>query len=118
LPWPDEHGVDTWDHDNFGRVFVHIVNSMAFREITGREPPPTPVTAKMYTDCGLPWFDLYDETKGDLAASEKLKKVKTVKEMDQEKGFKPQQDDGSIDVPDDQVKKLGKDPHRVEDGEW
>jgi hypothetical protein len=116
--YPDQHGIDTWDQGSYGRLFVHIVNSMAFREITSHEPPPTPVTAKMYTEYGLPWFDLYDEDKDDLAASETLKKVKTVKEMDQKKGFAPQQDDESIEVPDEQVKKLVEDPDRVQDGEW
>lgn len=78
----------------------------------------TPVTAKLYTECGLPWFDLYDEAKGDEVASETLKKVKAVKEMDQEKGFTPQQDDGTIEIPDSQVKKLGEDTHRTLDGQW
>ena len=59
--YPDEYGIDTWDRERSGRVFVHIVNSMDFREITGLEPPPTPVSARTYTDYGLPWFDLYDE---------------------------------------------------------
>jgi hypothetical protein len=28
------------------------------------------------------------------------------------------QDDTSIDVPDEQIKKLGKEPKQVQDGEW
>ncbi len=116
--YPDQYGVDTWDQDNFGRVYVHIVNSMAYREITGREPPPTPISAKMYTEHGFPWFDLYDEEKGDISASDTLKDVKSVKDMDEQKGFGTQQDDSSVDVPDQQVKELGKDPSRVEDGKW
>ena len=28
------------------------------------------------------------------------------------------QDDASIDVPDEQIKKLGKEPKQVQDGEW
>lgn len=104
--YPDEYGVDTWDLENYGRVDVHIVNSMMFREITGFEPPSTPVSASMYTEYGLPWFDLYDEDKADLNPSDDLAKVKTVKEMDKEKGFEGQQDDAGVDVADDQVKKL------------
>lgn len=116
--YPDPHGMDSWDQDTFGRLYVHIVNSMAFREITGLEPPPTPVSAKAYTIWELPWFELYDEGLGDLEASETLKELKSVKEMDQEKGFQPQQDDDSIDVPDEQIRKLGEDPDQVQDGEW
>lgn len=115
--YPDSYGVDTWDEENFGRVYVHIVNSMMYREITGMEPPPTPVTAKMYTEYGLPWFDLYDEEKGDVPSSKKLSKVKSVKEMDKEKGFEPQQDDKTVKVPNKQVVKLKKDKN-IKDGKW
>ena len=41
--------------------------------------------AKTYTDYGLPWFDLYDEELGDIAGSEKLAQVKTVREKDAER---------------------------------
>jgi hypothetical protein len=119
--YPDSHGIDTWDQGNYGRVYVHIVNSLMFREITGQEPPATPVTAKTYAQHKLPWFDLYDEGMGDIAASDALQQVKSVKEIDAEKGFAPQQDDDSIDVPDEQVVKYKlpkKKPDEVEDGEW
>ena len=72
----------------------------------------------MYTQYGLPWFDLYDEGKGDIAASDKLSKVKSVKEMDKKKGLSPQQDDTSVKIPDKQVKKLKKNGNKVKDGKW
>lgn len=116
--YPDSYGVDTWDETNFGRVYVHIVNSMMYREITGKEPPPTPVTASSYTQYGFPWFELYDEHKGDVAKSDILSQVKSVKKMDKEKGFAPQQDESSVEVPDKQVKKLKlkSDPNHLRDG--
>jgi hypothetical protein len=95
---PDEHGIDSWDETRTGRFFVHIVNSMMYREITGEEPPATPVSARTYTQCGLPWFGLYDEEAGDLKPAENLTRVKSVKEMDAAKGFAPQQDDGPVEV--------------------
>jgi hypothetical protein len=104
----DRHGVETWDQENYGRVYVHIVNSMLYREITGREPPPTPVTARTYTEHGFPWFALYDEGEGDVAKSAILAGVKSVKEMDEAKGFGPQQDDTPVEVPETQIKKLKK----------
>jgi hypothetical protein len=118
--YPDPHGIETWDAANFGRVYVHIVNSMLYREITGEEPPPTPITAKLYAQHGYPWFDLYDEKKSDIAAPENLQNVKSIKDMDAEKGFAPQQDDDSIDVPDDKIVKyhMPDDPDAVQDGEW
>ncbi|WP_052639839.1 hypothetical protein [Zavarzinella formosa] len=115
--YPDPHGVDTWDETNFGRVFVHIVNSMMWREITGEEPPPTPVTAQSYTQAGYPWFKLYDESSGDVAPSPTLSGVKSVAQMDAQHGFVGVDDDSTVEVPDKQIKGL---PVGAElpDGEW
>ena len=117
--YPDPHGIDTWDPENHKRIYVHIVNSMMYREITGNEPPPTPVTAKTYAQYGLPWFDLYDDKLGNLSAPDALKKVKTVKEKDEEKGFTSQQDDEPVEVPEDKVIKYKVDPDEgLKDGDW
>lgn len=66
--YPDQYGIETWDQENRGSVFVHIVDSETYRELTGRDAPPSPVSAKTYTEYGLPWFELYDEEKGTLEA--------------------------------------------------
>lgn len=116
--YPDSYGINTWDETNFGRVYVHIVNSMMYREITGKEPPNTPITAKYYNQYGFPWFDLYDEQKGDVAASSIFSQVKSVKEIDKNLGFGSQQDDTSVDVSQAQIKKLKVDPDEVRDGNW
>lgn len=103
--YADEHGVDTWDQDNYGRVFVHICNSTMFEEITGRRPPASPVSARTYTEHGYPWFSLYDENQEDVPASSKLAGVKSVKKMDKKHGFKGQQDDRPVKVKKKQIKK-------------
>ena len=105
--YPDPYGLDTWDPEHGGSVFVHIVNSEQYQALTGHEPPPTPISAKTYTDYGLPWFDLYDEELGDIAGSEKLAQVKTVREKDAErKGAAEQPGDESVEVDPEQVRKL------------
>ena len=104
--YPDEYGSSTWDQDNYKKIYVHIVNSMMYREITGMEPPPTPVSARTYTEYGYPWFKLYDEGKGDLKGAKKFNKVKSVKQIDKKKGFGIQQDDSTVLVPTKQVNKL------------
>jgi hypothetical protein len=120
--YPDPHGIDTWDQDNHARVFVHLCNSQLWREITGEAPPESPVSAETYTRHGYPWFDIYDEDKGDIRASKTLNGVKSVKEMDEEKGFGPQQDDRPVEVPPGQVKHLPgtqtADTSGVSDGKW
>lgn len=115
---PDAYGIDTWDEQNSGRVYVHIVNSTMYREITGEEPPATPVTAREYADHGLPWFALYDEGKGDIGASAELAGVKGVKGMDIVHGFKDQQDDGRVETPESVIVKLPADKHTLQDGVW
>lgn len=110
--YPDPHGIETWDQENYGRAYVHIVNSAMYREITGQEPPPTPVSAKAYAQYNLPWFDLYDESLDDISAPKILEKVKSVKELDEEKGLAPQQDDDTVDIPLHKIVKLGPDEKR------
>ena len=82
--YPDKYGAETWDTNNYGTLYVHIINSEMYQAITGREPPPSPIDAKTYTDHGFPWFDLYDEEQGDLKASDQLASVKTVRQKDVE----------------------------------
>jgi hypothetical protein len=79
--YPDDYGVDVWDTDNFGEVYVHIVNSEMFQQITEREPPTTPISAETYTKRGYPWFHLYDEYMPDIDASKALAQVKAVDAM-------------------------------------
>ncbi|MFC2167092.1 hypothetical protein ACFLQZ_03925 [Acidobacteriota bacterium] len=116
--YPDEYEIDTWNQNNYGRIYIHIVNSMAFRDITGFEPPTTPISAKQYASYGFPWFDLYDEEKGDIKSSKDLNKVKTIKEMDKEKGFKPQQDDSSVKIFHKKIVLLQKKGKPVQKGSW
>jgi len=118
--YPDPHGPTAWDNARTGRVYVHIVNSMLYEQITGRKAPDTPVTARTYAEHGYPWFDLYDEHLGDVDPSEALAGVKSVKEMDAVKGFEPQQDDDPVHVPDHFVRKLHVSTPKgvVRDGDW
>ncbi|MBX3249344.1 MAG: hypothetical protein KF901_19360 [Myxococcales bacterium] len=112
--YPDPHGLDTWDVSAASRIFVHLVSSELWREITGEEPPATPVTAKTYAQHGLPWFSLYDEQAPTLAPTDALAKVKSVKTLDAEKSTHPLQDDAPITV--GPVVKLP--ANGVRDGDW
>ncbi len=76
--YPDPHGIETWDLNRRGRVFVHIVNSRMWTEITGEPLPETPVSAESYLEAGLPWYDVYDDGLGDLAAPDVLRNVQPV----------------------------------------
>ena len=112
--YPDPYGIETWDQDNYGRIFIHIINSSEFFAITGFDPPPTPIDAKTYTEYGLPWFDLYDETKGDVPPSERLARAKTISARDAERG-EAVQADVSFEVSESQIKKLRSDDPQAPD---
>jgi hypothetical protein len=99
----DPYGFEVWNQEDYKLVNIWIVNSMMFREITGQEPPSTPVSAQAYSQHGYPWFTLYDEKMPDLKPGKPLKGVKSVKEMDKAKGFGPQQDDSSIKLTPEQI---------------
>lgn len=114
--YEDPHGIETWDVANFGRVFVHIVNSTMWTEITGEPPPATPVNAKSYTNAGYPWFDVYDEGRADIVAPSVLSAVKSVTQMDAQHGFVGVDDNESVDIDSGQIKATPID--EVPDGDW
>jgi hypothetical protein len=117
--YPDPHGIDAWDTTGTSRVFVHIVNSAMWREITGEEPPASPITARDYAAHKLPWFALYDEQLGALSETAALAKVKSVKEVDADKSKKPLQDDDAVDVgPIKGLRAAVSGVSGVRDGEW
>lgn len=94
--YPDPHGINAWNQTSRQRVFVHIVNSELWREITGEEAPASPVTAKSYAKAGLPWFELYDEGAATVDPAHALAQVKSVKQIDTDKSTLPLQDDEPV----------------------
>ncbi|MBD1847088.1 hypothetical protein H6F89_27520 [Cyanobacteria bacterium FACHB-63] len=104
--YSDPYGVDTWDLANCGSIVVHIINSEQYRELTGLEPLPTPITAQDYTQYGFPWFALYDEEKGDVPVAEPLSRVKPIQEQESKSGDVDREGDETIDIPESQIQKL------------
>ncbi|HRJ21293.1 MAG TPA: hypothetical protein PLF84_19765 [Bryobacteraceae bacterium] len=68
--YDDPHGIGAWETGVSGRCFVHLANSLVYREMTGEAPPATPVTTEEYKEAGLPWFEYYG---GDLGVLEGAK---------------------------------------------
>ena len=103
-----------WDQGHKSRCFVHLANSLVWREITGKDPPTTPPTARQYARVGLPWFDYYDDRTPALAGSAKLAGLKSVAELGAEKGDVPLPENESV-TPETVIqlrRKLGKDEVR------
>lgn len=78
--YKDLHGLAAWDQDRSSRCFVHLCNSMLWREITGENPPHPPVTAHEYRVAGLPWFDYYRDDLPSLEGSKTLASLKSLGE--------------------------------------
>ena len=105
--YPDHYGIDTWDVDCAGEVFIHLADPATYREVTGREAPPSPVTAETYTRFGFPWFELPGAGANDVAPSSALAGLKTIHQIDQAKGAAGDGTDDSVSIPNDQIQKLG-----------
>jgi hypothetical protein len=76
--YEDEYGVETWDENHYGRIFVHIVNSQMFKQITGLEPPTKPIDLATYYKYKIPFFMVYDEPLNDVKTPEKLFEIKPI----------------------------------------
>jgi hypothetical protein len=79
--YADEFGLDAWDQSRPSRCFVHLVNSMGWREITGREAPPTPITEEEYRRHHVPWFAYYDADAKALPGGLALAGIRSVQEL-------------------------------------
>jgi hypothetical protein len=85
----DDYKLDDWDTENTSRCFVHLCNSMVWRQITGTEPPTVPLTANEYAKAGMPWFEYYDDACKPLPGSATLAKLKSVGELNQSGSIQP-----------------------------
>jgi hypothetical protein len=84
----DRNRLSHYALDHRSRCFVHLCNSLVWREITGMCPPTTPLTATEYARAGLPWFDYYSEEPA-VDGSAKLAGLQSVAALGQAKGALP-----------------------------
>jgi hypothetical protein len=108
--YPDPHGVHVWDQDAAASVTIHVVNTEQYRVLTGLAPPPPPIDAHVYTEHGLPWFQLYDERLDDVAADPGLSRVKSISELDRLDGADPSSEDSSLDIKPGQITGIKRKP--------
>ncbi len=104
--YPDPYGLDTWDVSTAGRLNVYIANSQQYTQITGDPPPPSPVSARTYTEYGFPWFALYDEALEALPATEALAGVQTVRQIDEERAIPPGDEEETVIIETEQVRQI------------
>ena len=81
----DVRPLNAWDTTASSRCFVHLCNSVVWRQITGHKPPHPPIDATVYARYGLPWFDYYRDDIEAVPGSSVLKKLKSVYQIAQHK---------------------------------
>jgi len=95
--YEDPFDFDSWETNERSRCFVHIANSLVWRDITNQDPPSVPFTGQHYNNYGLPWFEYYSEKTKPLDGSKTLKGMKSIIEKAKEKKDKPLPENASID---------------------
>jgi hypothetical protein len=114
----DPYGLSFWDQSCFGRVYVRIVNSEMYENITGKKAPACPISAQTYSSYGYPWYNVYNESASNsIDQSNKLNQVQSVKQIDQQKYAWPQQNDSTVHIPASQVKPIYH-AASIRDGDW
>jgi len=94
--YTDRRKFDDWDTTASARCFVHLVNAMLWRQVTGEVAPPTPVTASEYARHGLPWFHYYAEGEEAVGAQEKLSGVQSIAALGTKKKDVPLPENESV----------------------
>lgn len=114
----DPFGLDVWDTDNGHRCFVHLVHAMVWREVTGKEPPTTPPTAREYNRAGLPWYDYYGDGAPAVQGSKLLSSIKSIFQLGKDKGDVPLPENESVDPKKVVALREGLAPGQVREGDF
>lgn len=74
--YEDKYGIDAWDQSQSQKVFVHLLNSLQYENITGKKIT-SQLNKQIYSSYGYPWFDYYSEENA-LEGSKKLAQVDSI----------------------------------------
>lgn len=85
--YPDIFGAESWDSNRRKTLTIHMVNSVAYKAITGNEPPPSPITIEQYQKFGIPWFSHYDESIPKVATPSIFKRILSVGAIEKRRGI-------------------------------
>jgi hypothetical protein len=114
--YDDPYEFGDWDATSSSRCFVHLCNSMVWREVTGSHPPYPAPTAKQYTKSGLPWFEYYDESATAVNGSPALANMKSVAQLSAEKGTVVLPENSPVTPENIVVYRKGLQPEQVREG--
>ena len=95
--YDDPHDFAEWNTTATSRCFIHLCNSLVWRQITGSNPPHPPLTAKEYAKSGIPWFDYYRDDLAPRDGSKILGGVKSVAQLGKTNGSAPLPENTTIE---------------------
>jgi hypothetical protein len=95
--YEDPYKAADWEVAASSRCFVHIANSLVWRQITGDNPPTVPPTAAEYNRAGLPWFEWYGEGQRARSGGGPLRTLKSIFTLGKEKGDVPLPENTSVE---------------------
>jgi Holliday junction DNA helicase RuvB subunit len=84
----DPYGPESWDESAFREVAIHIVNSAVYKQITGLEPPPSPISVAHYQSRGIPWYSDYKEQMPITSPAALFKTILTIGQIEKGRGVK------------------------------
>jgi hypothetical protein len=83
----DYHGVDVWDENQKRSITIYLVNSLVYKEITGNDLPPSPITIENYQKEKIPWFSHYDEFIIPVNPTNAFKRILSVSSIEKKRGI-------------------------------
>jgi hypothetical protein len=89
----DTYGVESWSPNKKRSLTIHLVNSMAYKAITGIDPPSSPITAATYEHAKIPWFSHYDETVPAVKPPSVFKRILGISAIEKKRGITRPEDE-------------------------
>jgi hypothetical protein len=89
--YPDPYSADFWQTSPTAIAWLHLLDAEDFCRLTGEEAPPSPIDAETYLRFGLPWFEVHDADRGDVAATEAMSAIQGVDDVSPRPGRQQRQ---------------------------
>lgn len=112
--YTDKYGIDKWDTQG-QRVFVHLLNSLEYKEVTGKNPPTQPLSPAQYKNYGYTWFDYYSD-EAAVNGSKELSKIDSIAQIEVKNDNTMLDDNTGFNPKDQKIVTLG--TKTVKNGKW
>jgi tetratricopeptide (TPR) repeat protein len=102
----DSYGHDTWDTNTRRSITIRLINSLFYKQITGKKPPTEPITREEYEFKKLPWFSHYEDSTPKVSASNLFKRILGVSEIEKRRGIRTDESGESMIISHENIQKI------------